>query len=171
MSSRTAAQRSASTLPARRPAASGRRWILITGTAITMMVGAALAVPFLTAPPPTPLEREQSGIEAAMERYRIAYRNRDLPAVATAFPTLPQDLHEAMTRTFENCLVYEVTFGGMEVQLTGGSDTQAEVTVRSTHTCTPQTGAGDRATSRDETFTLRKAGDGWVISAVKRGAH
>jgi serine/threonine-protein kinase len=171
MSSRTATQRPVSTLPARRPAASSRRWILITGTAVTTMVGAALVVPFLTAPPPTPLERERPGIVAAMERYRTAYRNRDLPAVATAFPTLPQDLHQAMARTFENCLVYEVTFTGMQVQLTGGSGTQAEVTLRSTHTCTPQTGAGDRATSRDETFTLRRAGDAWVIGAVKQGAR
>lgn len=143
---------------------------MLIGAALAVVAGAAVAVPFLTGPELTPLERERPAIEAAMERYRIAYRTRDLPAVATAFPTLPEDLRQTMQRTFKSCLVYEVIFDGVQVQLAAGSESQAEVTLRSTHTCTPQSGGRQTTTTQGETFTLRKDGEAWVINGVKQTA-
>jgi serine/threonine-protein kinase len=153
------------------PAASGRRWLLWGGAVVVLVGGAFAALPWLTGPPPSPLERERPGIEAAMERYRIGYRNRDLPAVAAAFPALPQALRQTMQQAFTSCLVYEVTFDGMQVQLAPGSDTQAEVTLQSTHICTPQSGGPQTTTAQDETFALQKTGDAWMIGEVKSVAR
>jgi serine/threonine protein kinase len=165
-----ATSRPATVRPAAPPVAprspSRRGWFLAGVAAVALIAGAAVAVAFLTGPEPTPLERERPGIEAAMERFRIAYRNRDLPAVATAFPTLPERLRRTMQRTFEGCLVYEVIFDGVQVQVGAGSETQAEVTLRSTHTCTPQSDGQQTTTTQDETFTLRKDGQAWVINGV-----
>lgn len=158
--------RPATTAP--QPRASSRRWILAGAAAVVLLVGGAAAIPWLTGPPPSPLERERPRIEAAMERYRIGYRTRDLPAVAAAFPALPQNLRQTMQRTFTNCLVYEVIFDEMQVQLAAGNETLAEVTLRSTHTCTPQSSGPQTTTMQDETFALRKNGDAWVIDGVKQ---
>ena len=149
----------------RRP--SRRRWLLAGVAAVALLAGAAVAVAFLTGPEPTPLERERPAIEGAMERYRIAYRNRDLPAVATTFPMLSESMRRTMQYMFDSCLVYEVIFDGVQVRLSNDKETQAEVTLRSTHTCTPQSGGRQTTTTQDETFTLGKDGDGWVISGVK----
>ena len=53
-----------------------------------------------------------------MERFRIAYANRDLNAVRAAFPALPQDTQRTLQRTFTDCLVYELTYDQMAVELT-----------------------------------------------------
>jgi len=106
-----------------------------------------------------------------MERYRLAYRNRDLPGVAAAYPVLPQDLRKTMQTTFTNCLVYEVTFDQMQVQFAPGDEAYAEVTLRSTHTCTAQAGGRQTTTAQDETFALQKSGDAWVIGGVEKASR
>lgn len=168
---KTSTTRPATMHPETAPRASGRRWALVGAAAVILLAGAAAAVPWLTAEPPNPLEREQPGIEAAIEQYRIAYRNRDLPAVAAAFPALPQGLRQTMERTFENCLVYEVVFDQMQVRLTGDGEAAAEVTLRSTHTCTPQSGGRQTTATQDETYVLRKNGGAWIINGVKSAAR
>jgi hypothetical protein len=159
--------RQAPARPVTRRRASRRRWMLAGGVAVAVIAGAIAAVPLFTRPEPTPVEREGPGIEAAMERYRVAYRNRDLEAIATAFPTVPENMRQKMQRTFESCLVYEVLFDGVQMQVVAGSDTRAEVTLHSTHTCTPQSDGRQTTTTQDETFTLSKNGEAWVISGVK----
>jgi serine/threonine-protein kinase len=168
--------RGAGAPPARAPRARGgpwwspggsRRWMLAGAGAVALLAGAALAMPWLTGPPPSPLEQERPAIEAAMERYRLAYRNRDLEAVTTEFPTLPASLRQTMQRTFKGCLVYEVVFDGVQVQLAAQSDAEAEVALRSTHTCTPQSGGPQTVSAQNETYTLRKDGEAWVIDGVK----
>jgi hypothetical protein len=139
---------------------------MLGGIAAVLVVGAAAAIPWLTDPPVSVLDRERPGIEAAMERYRIGYRNRDLRAVAAAFPTLPQEMRQTMQRTFASCLVYEVTFDQVRVQVNPDDDARAEVALRSTHTCTPQSGGRQTTTAQEETFTVRKSGEMWVISGV-----
>jgi serine/threonine protein kinase/ketosteroid isomerase-like protein len=168
---KTPTTRPATTHPETAPRASGRRWALVGAAAVILLAGAAVAVPWLTAEPPNLLERERPGIEAAIEQYRIAYRNRDLPAVAAAFPALPQDLRQTMQRTFKNCLVYEVVFDQMQVRLIGDGEAAAEVTLRSTHTCTPQSGGRQTTATHDETYVLRKNGDAWMINGVKSAAR
>lgn len=142
------------------------KWIAMGSALAALVVGAVAAIPWLTAPPPSTLERERPGIEAAMERFRMGYRNRSLGAVAAAFPTLPRQTRQAMERTFTNCVVYEVTFDAVQVQIPPTDEATAQVDVSSTHTCTPQSGGGQTTTQERETYTLRKDGDAWVISGV-----
>ncbi|MBI3047315.1 MAG: serine/threonine protein kinase [Acidobacteria bacterium] len=149
------------------PRASSHKWV-VGGVAAALLVGAAAAIPWLTAPPVSVLERERPGIEASLERYRIGYRNRELSAVTAAFPRLPQEMRQAMQRTFANCLVYEVTFDRVQVQMTPDNEALAEIALRSTHTCTPQSGERQTSTGYDETFTLRKNGETWVIESANR---
>jgi hypothetical protein len=159
--------RAAPAKPVTRRRASRRRWMLAGGVTVAVMAGAIAAVPLFTRPEPTLLEREGPGIQAAMERYRVAYRNRDLEAIAIAFPTVPENMRQKMQRTFESCLVYEVLFDGVQMQVVADSDTRAEVTLHSTHTCTPQSDGRQTTTTQDETFTLNKNAEAWVISGVK----
>jgi hypothetical protein len=164
---------------AARPASS-RRWILFA--VLAMAAGGATAYPFLKAAvpspkaavapflkaeePPNPLDVQRPGITAAMERYRSGYRNRDLAAVAAVFPALPQHLQQQMQKAFANCLLYELVFADMVVTLTSPDNAHAEVDVRSTHTCTPQSGGYQTTSTQHEVFRLEKQGDDWLISEV-----
>jgi len=146
-----------------------RSWRVGIGVSAAVLIfcGAA-AIPWLTAAPPAPLERERPGLRAAMERFRIGYRNRDMDAVVAAFPTLPRDLRQRFDRTFRDCLVYEVTFDQMTLTLAPSDFMTAEAEVYSTHTCTPQSGAREVTGSEHNVYTLQKNGKDWVISGVSR---
>jgi len=146
--------------------ASSRTWIVMGSAAVALLIGVAVAIPWLTAAPSDPLDHERPGIEAAMERFRIGYRNRDLRAVREAFPALPRDVQQTMQRTFSDCLVYEVTFDRMAVALTPGISTAALADVRSTHTCTPQSTGRQTTAVRHDIYALGKEGDTWVIEGV-----
>jgi serine/threonine-protein kinase len=151
------------------PAASGsRRWMLIGAAVLAVAGGAVIALPYLSGPPPDPLEVELPAIQAAMERFRVGYRNRDMNAVLAAFPQLPRDLRQTMGRTFDNCIIYEVTFDQMNVALAPADATVAEADVRSTHTCTPQSGGRETKVTQHELYTLRKNGEQWVLNGVTR---
>jgi serine/threonine protein kinase/ketosteroid isomerase-like protein len=151
------------------PAASNsRRWILIGGAAVAFAAAAAVAIPYLSGPPPDPLEVERPEIEAAMERFRMGYRNRDMDAVLAAFPDIPGNVRQTMQRQFDTCIVYEVTFDQMNVALIPGDAAVAEADIRSTHTCTPQSGGRQTTATQHEVYTLRKNGDRWVLNGVIR---
>lgn len=154
------------TPPAAPARGSSRKWILIGSGAAAIVIGAAAALPWLTAAPPDVLDRERPAIEASMERFRIGYRNRDLPAVAAAFPALPRDFRQTLQRTFANCLVYDVTFDEMSIAIPPGNESAAQVTVRSTHTCTPQSGGRQTTASHNDVFTLQKTDDAWTIGGM-----
>ena len=146
---------------------SSRKWILVGSAAGALVIAAAAAIPWLTAAPPNVLEQERPGIEAAMERFRSAYRNRNLQGVTEVFPTLPRQTRQTMQRAFSNCLVYEVTFADMRVEMNPTDATLAQVDVRSTHTCTPNSGRQTTTDQRD-VFTLRKNDDTWSIDGAVR---
>jgi serine/threonine protein kinase len=151
------------------PAESGsRKWIVIGAAVLAAAGGAVVALPYLNAPPSDPLEVERPAIEAAMEQFRVGYRNRDMNAVLGAFPQLPGDVRQTMQRTFDNCIVYEVTFDQMDVALTPADASVAEADVRSTHTCTPQSGGRETKATQHEVYTLRKSGERWVLNGVAR---
>jgi hypothetical protein len=114
---------------------------------------------------PSPIERERPRVVVAMERFRTAYRNRNLDGVVAVFPTLPRDLSQDMQRAFASCLLYEVMFSDMQVQLNPDA-TQAQVAVRSTHECTSQSNGRQTTTSRDDLFTLQRQRENWVIDSV-----
>jgi ketosteroid isomerase-like protein len=115
---------------------------------------------------PDPLQQARPGIEAAMERFRAGYRNRDLNAVRTAFPTLPQDVERTMQQSFRDCLLYEVTFDQMSVELTATDSSTARADVRSTHTCTPKSPGRQRIAAHHDNYTLRKEGERWTIEGL-----
>jgi serine/threonine protein kinase len=146
---------------------SSRRWIVLASGAIALVAGVALTIPWLTAAPSNRIERERAGVAAAMERFRIGYRNRDLEAVRMAFPGLRPDAEHAMARTFANCLVYEVIFDEVTLVLTSADSAVAQADVRSTHTCTPQSTGPQKSTVHHDVYTLGKHGDTWVIDDVE----
>jgi len=151
------------------PAESGsRKWIVIGAAVLAAAGGAVVALPYLNAPPADPLEVERPAIEAAMEQFRVGYRNRDMNAVLGAFPQLPGNVRQTMERTFDNCIVYEVTFDQMDVALTPADASVAKADVRSTHTCTPQSGGRETKATQHEVYTLRKSGERWVLNGVTR---
>jgi eukaryotic-like serine/threonine-protein kinase len=144
-----------------------RRWIVLSSAATALVVGVALTIPWLTAAPSDRIQRVRSGVAAAMERFRIGYRNRDLDAVRMVFPGLPRDLEQAMAQTFADCLVYEVIFDEMALVLTSADSPVAQADVRSTHTCTPQSAGPQKTTVHHDVYTLGKQGDTWVIDDVQ----
>jgi hypothetical protein len=146
---------------------SSRRWIVLASGAIALVAGVALTIPWLTAAPSNRIERERAGIAAAMERFRIGYRNRDLEAVRMAFPGLRPDAERAMARTFADCLVYEVIFDEVTLVLTSADSAVAQADVRSTHTCTPQSTGPQKYAVHHDVYTLGKHGDNWVIDGVE----
>lgn len=148
--------------------APSRKWILISSAAGALVIAAAAVIPWLTAAPPNELERERPGIEAAMGRFRTAYRNRNLEGVTEVFPTLPLATGQAMQRSFDDCLLYEVTFADMQVEMNPTDATLAQVDVRSTHTCTPDSGGRQITTAQRDVFILRKSGDTWRIDSAVR---
>jgi serine/threonine protein kinase len=158
--------RSRPPLAASRTGSSSRKWIVLTCGAIAVVIGVALTIPWLRAARADRLERERTGVAAAMERFRIAYRNRDLEAVRIAFPRLPGEAQKTMARTFADCLVYEVIFDEVALVLTSADSAVAEADVRSTHTCTPQSTGPQKSTVHHDVYTLGKHGDTWVIDDV-----
>ena len=140
-------------------------WV-IGGAVGALVIGGAIAIPYLRPTQPSAMERERPGVEAAMERFRVGYQNRSLSAVSAVFPTLPRDHRIAMQREFNDCLVYEVTFQLMEVAMAPTDNSVAHVDVNSTHVCTPKSGAQPVASKQHEVFTLRKKGDSWMIEGV-----
>ena len=137
------------------------------GAVLLFAVAAAAAISYFNGPPPDPLEVERPGIEGAMERFRIGYRNRDMEAVLAAFPEIPADVRQAMQRTFDRCIVYDVSFDQLNISLVAGRADVAEVDVSSTHDCTPDSGAKQTTAMRREVYTLRKSGEVWVVNGVK----
>lgn len=106
-----------------------------------------------------------------MERFRVGYRNRDMDAVLAAFPELPATVRQTMQRAFDTCIVYEVTFSQMNVALAPADTAAAEADVRSTHTCTPQSGGRQTTDTQHEVYTLRKNGAGWELSSLANAAQ
>ena len=101
-----------------------------------------------------------------MGRFRTAYRNRNMEGVTEVFPALPRETGQAMQRSFDDCLVYEVTFADMQVDLNPADAALAQVDVRSTHVCTPNSGGRQTTTTEHDLFILRKDGDEWRIDSV-----
>jgi ketosteroid isomerase-like protein len=159
------ARTAAATRPQTPKEAPPRKWILV-GVAAVALVIAAAAIPRLTGDPPNRLEQERPGIEAAMGRFRTAYRNRNLEGVAAVFPALPAETGQAMQRAFDDCLVYEVTFADMQVEVNLSDASLAQVDVSSTHVCTPNSGGRQTTTTQHDLFTLRKNGNEWRIDGV-----
>ena len=106
-----------------------------------------------------------------MGRFRTAYRNRNLEGVTERFPTLPGETRQAMQRSFSDCLVYEVTFADMRVELDPTDATLAQVDVRSTHVCTPNSGGRQTTTAHRDVYTLRKSGDAWRIDNAVQASN
>jgi len=156
--------------PAAARPASSQKWALVAALG-ALVIGGAAAIPWLMPSQVPPLERERPGIEAAMERFRVGYQNRSMPAVSAVFPALPGETRAAMQREFTACLVYEVTFDEMQVEMAPADESLAHVNVSSTHVCTPKSGARQTTSTQREVFTLRKKADSWSIERVTRSGE
>ena len=138
----------------------------IAAAAAIVRAGAAVAIPWPNATASDPLTRERPGIESALERFRIAYRNRDIDAVASAFPAIPRALKQQMERTFRDCLIYELVFDMVSLELISADASHVRADVASTHVCTPQSGGPEKSVSGPEVYTLEKTGQDWSITDV-----
>ena len=128
--------------PQTAPRASSRKRTMVIGSAVGALVLVAAIAIIGRPPPPSDLERERPGIEETMGRFRVAYRNRNLEGVMGVFPTLPGETRQAMQRSFDDCLVYEVTFADMQVEL---DPTDATLKRFSNRPCTTWGGRGTSA--------------------------
>ncbi|NOT28355.1 MAG: serine/threonine protein kinase [Acidobacteria bacterium] len=154
-------------LPLAEPPSLGRG--ILVGSILGICVIAALsAVSWTRTPPPSPLERERPAINEALERFRSAYRTRDMAAMLLVFPTIPSQAESAMQRTFNTCLVYEVTYDGVRVGMDPGDETLATADVRSSHTCTPKSGGRESTTDKHDLISLRKDGDTWLVDGTSQ---
>jgi hypothetical protein len=130
----------------------------------TSVIAALTAFSWNTAPPPTALEREGPAINVALGQYRMAYRTRDIEAMAAVFPGMPRQTEQDMRRTFARCLVYEVIYDGVRVEMDSSDDTLARAEVRSSHTCTPKSGGRETTTDQHDVLSLRKNGSAWFVN-------
>ena len=152
---------------------------VLVGSILGIGIFAVLsAMSWQATPPPTPLERERPAIGLALEQFRVAYRTRDMEAMMVVFPVIPTQTEQAMRRTFNTCLVYEVMYDGVRVSMDANDSTLATADVRSSHTCTPKSGGRETTTDRHDILSLRKVGDAWLVDktspvpiSVSRGAR
>jgi hypothetical protein len=131
---------------------------------VALVGGAIVAIPMFTAQP-DPRETERPRVVDTMERFRTAYRTKNLNGMAAIFPALPAGLRQNMQRAFATCLLYDVRFSDMQVELNPDA-TEAQVNVRSAHECTPNSNERQTTTTRDDAFTLQRQNDNWVIASV-----
>jgi len=137
---------------------------VLVGSVLGIGIFAVLsAMSWRPAPPPTPLERERPAIGLALEQFRAAYRNRDMEAMTVVFPSIPRQTEQAMRRTFDTCLVYEVKYDGVRVRMDANDETLATADIRSSHTCTPKSGGRETTTDKHDVLSLRKVGDAWLV--------
>jgi len=142
---------------------SGVKGVLV-GSILGIGIFAVLSVlSWQQTPPPTPLERERPAISLALEQFRAAYRTRDMEAMTAVFPSIPAQTEQAMRRTFNTCLVYELNYDGVRVRMDADDDRLATADIRSSHTCTPKSGGRQTITDRHDILSLRKVGDTWVV--------
>ena len=148
--------------------ASPGRGILLGSILGVGAIAVLSAMSWRATPPPTALEREGPAIDAALSQFRTAYRTRDIDAMMAVFPTLPPTTKQAMRRTFATCLVYEVTYDGIQVAIDPQNDTRATADVRSLHTCTPASGGRETTTDEHDIFSLRKQGEAWLVDKTQQ---
>jgi hypothetical protein len=117
-------------------------------------------------PAPSPVELERPAIDDAFARFRVAYRNRDMQAMVTEFPSLAPESRTAIRQSFARCLIYELTFDGVRIEIDETDPTLATADVRSTHVCQPRSAASPVTTERHDVFSLRKDGEAWTIDRV-----
>jgi serine/threonine protein kinase len=143
---------------------SSKKWLVIAVALVALVGGAIVAIPMFTAQP-DPREAERPRVVDTMERFRTAYRTKNLNGMAAIFPALPAGLRQNMQRAFATCLLYDVRFSDMQVELNPDA-TEAQVNVRSAHECTPNSNERQTTTTRDDAFTLQRQNDNWVIASV-----
>jgi serine/threonine protein kinase len=154
--------------PAYIPPPPAERTSVVKGVVVGSMLGIGLigvlsAMSWRATPPPTPLERERPAIGLALEQFRAAYRTRDMEAMTVVFPSMPSPIEQAMRRTFNTCLVYEVKYDGVRVRMDENDDTLATADIRSSHTCTPKSGGRETTTDKHDILSLRKIGEAWLV--------
>lgn len=112
-------------------------------------------------PPKAPSDAD--GVLDVLRRYQAAYEARDVAQLVQVFPSLGRDQVEQLQRTFAGMSTYEVQLRDPRVEVQGEVATVRGVVSRR---MVPRVG-GRPVTNEVETeFRLRRAGGGWVITAV-----
>jgi hypothetical protein len=153
--------------PAPQKASGGSgKWIGFAMALLVVAGGVMVAIPNLTEQP-DPAEVERARVVGAMESFRSAYRTKNLTGVAAVFPSLPRDLRQRMQAAFARCLIYDVRFSDMQVEL-NPQTTEATVRVTTAHECTPNSDQRQTTTTERDVFTLSRNAEHWQIESLTR---
>jgi len=100
-------------------------------------------------------------VEAALERYRVAYGQKDIAGINHVFPEAT--VKGTFSTAFKQCAGVELTFTSKNTKLL--SDSVAQVETTSIYACTPST----KQRRQDsppvaDIFQLEKRGTEWVIT-------
>ena len=97
----------------------------------------------------------------AVNRFRFAYNQKDLKALAQVFPSMPRELSQEWERSFKNCRTVTLTYSNVQPALL--TPDTGIVRIRSTYTCQPPSRQAPIDIAQDDVFELQKAGDFWSI--------
>ena len=98
-----------------------------------------------------------------LNRYRFAYRERDVDSIKKVYPSLPREEGQRLDKNFRNCSSVDVSFADVQASPLAQDATTALVTARSTYICQPKVRAPALEQSQDDVFRLRKVNDVWLI--------
>jgi hypothetical protein len=113
------------------------------------------------APRPASREPEARAIEGVLGRYRQAFNTLDISATTAVWPSVDE---KTLARAFDRLEDQEVSFETCEIDVAG---VLAEAACSGSARYVPKVGSRTaRAEARRWSFTLRKAGGGWVIDRV-----
>jgi hypothetical protein len=101
-------------------------------------------------------------VKQTLQRYRMAYEDRDASRARTVWPGVNQS---ALQRAFDGLESQRLTFDACDVQLRG---TSATATCRGTLQYVPKVGSREvRTEPRIWNFNLQKSGDSWAIQNAR----
>jgi hypothetical protein len=114
------------------------------------------------APPrPSGRELETRAIQNTLGRYRNAFNSLDASAASAVWPTVNE---RTLDRAFERLDDQNVSFDRCQIEIVGPL---AEAACSGSARYVPKVGSRSPKTeARHWTFSLRKAGDGWLIQSV-----
>lgn len=107
------------------------------------------------------VDRNTTGIENAISRYRRAFNSLDAHAAREVWPTVDQ---RTLTRAFERLEAQNVSFDRCQIEV---NNERAEARCSGTARYVPRVGSREpRVDRREWRFSLVKKSDEWLIGAV-----
>jgi hypothetical protein len=103
---------------------------------------------------------------APLNRFRFAYREKNVQGMLAVFPVAPREMRQGWERMFDQCRSTDLTFANMQPSTNAQDPTSAMITTRSTYTCQPKSRQAPVDVVLTDVFQLRKVGAAWVIDDI-----